>query len=197
MTPHVEQHSDLLREINEVLAELGCTAEHEAQLLNILHKGWLRGPRTKAFNRNYRSLQLRRCHLDLCLIYQYVERRRRAQKAAALAPKALHTVRKLIEALPPSDAERLRATEETLRDLLDEQSALARKQPPRKRGGQADSSRIPDLALVLLIDHYIRATGALPTKYQDGAFVEFAAAILEIPAPTVLRHLKPWIAANP
>jgi len=190
MTQSVEQHSDLMKELDEALAELGFTAEYQAQLIEILQRGWLRGPRTIPFDSNYESWQLKRCHLHLCTIYQSEDRLRRAPKAAAIAPKALHSVRKLIEALPPADADLLRDTVERLRVVTDQQSAIARTQPPRKRGGQTDSSQIPELALILLFDYYFKVTGDWPTKYEDGPFVAFAAAILEVPTATVLRHLK-------
>ena len=70
MTQPVEQHSELMAEIDEFVAELGFTAECEAQLLKLLHRGWLRGPKTIPFNRKHRSLELKRCHIQLHVIYE-------------------------------------------------------------------------------------------------------------------------------
>ena len=193
MTQPVEPHSELMREINETVAELGYTAEYELQLLDILRHGWSRGPQTIPLNSSHWSLDLKRCHRELWYVYHAHYRLRCAPKAAALAPKALHSVRKLIEALSRADTELtelLRGSEHILSEINDWLSAMERMQPPRKRGGQMDGSRIPPLALILLFDYYFAATGDRPTRYQDHPFVAFAATILEAPAATIFRHLK-------
>lgn len=193
MTP-VEQYPELtraMRAIDEGVAELGFTPEYEAQLLDILQRGWLRGPQTIPFDSNRESLLMKCCHLQLDSFRYLIDKLRRAPKAAALAHKAVHSMRKLIEALPRDDAEGLRNTAEPiLREVLCEQTALEGRRPLRKRGGQMDSSVYLELALLMVFDYYFAATGDWPTKYQGGPFVAFAAAILGFPAETILRHLK-------
>ena len=68
MTQPVEQHSELMREIDEAFAELGWTAEYVARLLEILHRGWLRGPRTIPFNPNYDFAALLQDHSEKVVI---------------------------------------------------------------------------------------------------------------------------------